>query len=149
MNTAGFPSIEKLIPHRGPMLLVDELLEHDGTSAVVRATIRPHTAGIRDGKMESHWAVEIIAQAIAAMFGYSWISSGHETSFGYIIAVDDFSLLSDSDPAVGESLHCHVKLDYEAFPMGVYLGEIRIQNRLWAKAKLKCFLNENLEGILP
>jgi predicted hotdog family 3-hydroxylacyl-ACP dehydratase len=149
MNTGGFPPIEKLIPHRGPMRLVDELIEHDGKSAVVKATIRSHSAGIHNGKMESHWAIEIIAQAIAALFGYNWLSAGHETSYGYIIAVDDFSLLSDSDPTVGETLYCYVKLDYEAFPMGVYLGEIHINKNIWAKAKLKCFLNENPEGNLP
>jgi predicted hotdog family 3-hydroxylacyl-ACP dehydratase len=131
------------------MLLVDELCEYDAKSAVVKAVVRDGLCSVRDGKMDAHWAVEIIAQAIAVLFGYEWVRAGRKVSFGYVIAVDDFTINTDEELVVGDSMRCSVRLDYEAFPMGVYLGEIHTPNGLWVKAKLKCFLNENFEGMKP
>ena len=143
----GFPSIETLIPHRHAMLLVDELLSPDGNSAVVKSVVRTEMAAVDNGKVASYWGIEIIAQSIAAFFGYGWISAGRDVSFGYIVAVDDFTVCSDVDPVLGDVLHCHIRLDYEAFPMGVYVGHIQIQDKVWATAKLKCFLSEQRQEI--
>ncbi|AJP57749.1 hypothetical protein UC34_13700 [Pandoraea vervacti] len=63
----SWPPIDELLPHRPPMLLVDEVTSHNATSICVRATPDAHAwyADAR-GDMPVHIVIELMAQAIAA-----------------------------------------------------------------------------------
>ena len=62
-----WPPIETLLPHRPPMLLIDNVCEHDAESICVQATPDAH-AWYADahGNMPVHIVIELMAQAIAA-----------------------------------------------------------------------------------
>lgn len=65
--TPSWPSIESLLPHRPPMLLVDAVSDYDAESICVQTTPDPH-AWYADthGNMPVHIVIELMAQAIAA-----------------------------------------------------------------------------------
>jgi predicted hotdog family 3-hydroxylacyl-ACP dehydratase len=62
-----WPAIETLLPHRPPMLLIDNVREYDTESICVQATPDAH-AWYADahGNMPVHIVIELMAQAIAA-----------------------------------------------------------------------------------
>jgi predicted hotdog family 3-hydroxylacyl-ACP dehydratase len=59
---AAFPAVEELLPHRGSMLLIDEVLSHEPDSIVTGATVSPEG-------MPAWMGLELMAQAAAACAG--------------------------------------------------------------------------------
>jgi 3-hydroxyacyl-[acyl-carrier-protein] dehydratase len=68
--TLPFPT-ERLVPHRPPLCLVKRLLEFSGQTGVVEAVIEPDNIFLNaDGSLPPLAAIELIAQASAAVKGY-------------------------------------------------------------------------------
>lgn len=63
----AFPPIDELIPHRRPMLLLDEVLEQEGISIVTQTTVREDMFFVQDGELPMMVAIELFAQSAAAM----------------------------------------------------------------------------------
>ena len=69
--------IEKLIPQRSPILMVDELLEADGEEATTCFTIRPDNLFIGvDELLEETGLIEHMAQSASALAGYKAVLAG-------------------------------------------------------------------------
>lgn len=94
-------SIEDYLPHRPPMLLIDELVEVSDTKAVVRTTIKPDCVFARDGIVHPAAMIEFMAQCCATLIGGR--PSGKGPRLGFIISCREVNLLVDSF-AVGDKL---------------------------------------------
>ena len=83
---AAFPAIEELLPHRGPMLLLDCVLSGDKDSILVEATV-PRTAWYLDeqGGMPAWIGIELMAQAIAAHTGLKGRLRGEPPKRGVLL----------------------------------------------------------------
>lgn len=66
-----YTEIEELIPHRNGMRLVQVLVEADEGSAVTETTVTESWPTCVDGKVEALILVELIAQSVSAMEGFS------------------------------------------------------------------------------
>lgn len=68
---SAWPPLEELLPHRRPMLLLDEILQWDGSSARCLATIDEDHPFLRDHAAPSVLLLEIMAQTagVAASLG--------------------------------------------------------------------------------
>lgn len=67
---AAYPPIEELVPHRGAMLLLDEVVSYEASSIVVRATVsRDAWYADQRGAMPAWIGIELMAQAAAAFAG--------------------------------------------------------------------------------
>ena len=64
---SSFPPVGTLLPHRPPMLLVDEVLEHEELRVVCQTTIRSDMLFVRDGAAPPLLAVELFAQSAATL----------------------------------------------------------------------------------
>lgn len=62
-----FPAVATLIPHRPPMLLVDEVVDHEGPRVICRTTIREDMPFVRDGEVPILIALELFAQAACSL----------------------------------------------------------------------------------
>jgi predicted hotdog family 3-hydroxylacyl-ACP dehydratase len=70
MSAAGFPPIATLVPHSGPMSLLDEVLAHERERTVCAAN--PERSGLfaePDGRVPTWVGIEYMAQCIAAHGG--------------------------------------------------------------------------------
>lgn len=87
--------IERLIPQRSPILMVDELLWIDGDKAQTTFTVKPDCIFMGDdGLIEESGLIEHIAQSASAVAGYVALQSGaSEPPIGYIGEVKRFSCL--------------------------------------------------------
>ncbi len=82
---------EWLVPHRPPFLLVDRLLEFTGQTGVVESVPAPDNLFLdEDGYMEVIAMIEILAQAAAAVKGYSDLKNGRQIRKGFLVDVRNF-----------------------------------------------------------
>jgi predicted hotdog family 3-hydroxylacyl-ACP dehydratase len=76
----AFPPIEELVPHRGAMLMLDEVVACDSASIVARASVRPAAWYLdEEGAMPAWIGLELMAQAVAAHAGARAAQAGAQT----------------------------------------------------------------------
>ncbi len=70
MDVTELPHLSELIPHRGEVLLLDRVLEHDGESTTSRVAVDRQTwLKSENGSVPGWVALEYMAQCIAAHEG--------------------------------------------------------------------------------
>lgn len=67
--TAPLGPVERYLPHRPPMLLIDEIVDATETSVVCKTQIRPDCVFATDGIVHPAAMIEIVAQACAICSG--------------------------------------------------------------------------------
>ncbi len=80
-----YPPISELIPHDGPMVLLDELVHWEPGKARCRLTIAPGTRFVADGVVDTIVSLEYMGQAVAACCGYGAFRGGDDIRVGMII----------------------------------------------------------------
>ena len=91
MPLASRVELERLLPHRGAMCLLDTVESHDDTRVVCRtASHRSATNPLRvDGRLPAAAAIEYAAQAMAA---HGALAGGAGATPGQLVAVRDVRL---------------------------------------------------------
>ena len=80
-----------LVPHRAPLCFVDRLIEFSEGSGVVEAIIAEKNPLVDEkGNADPVIAVELMAQAYAAIKGYHDMRSGNPVKKGFLASVRDF-----------------------------------------------------------
>jgi predicted hotdog family 3-hydroxylacyl-ACP dehydratase len=83
-----FPAIEELIPHRGPVVLLDRILHHQPRFTEARVSIAKQRWLERDDGSVAGWlAVEYMAQCVAAHEGLLARAEGRPPPAGYLVGV--------------------------------------------------------------
>lgn len=143
----------QFIPHTPPLLLVDFLSSYTSEQATVTARVKaipkltytdPDCADSA-GSVPGFWALEYFAQSVAVFFGYKWHNEGNTTRLGFILAVDDFRLANGRDLELDEQLTISARLVFDAFPMGVYEGDVVAKDGVYATARIKCYVGADKE----
>ena len=99
-------SLAELVPHRPPMLLVDELVSHEGRRIVCRTTIREDHPFLAGGRISSVLAVELFAQTAAALVGLLAPPGGPSMTTGALLGSRQIKLYTDA-LAAGDVLDIH------------------------------------------
>lgn len=99
----ALPPVSELIPHTGPMVLLEEMTTWAVGSAECRVRIRPRSAFVVDGRVEASVTLEYMAQAVAACLGYQARLGGNEMRVGMLIACKVFTA-HDSHLSVGDEV---------------------------------------------
>ena len=106
---SAFPPLDELIPHAGPMLLLDQLCAWSEGSATCTLTVRERAPFVSAaGEVESAVTIEYMAQAVAACLGYEALRGGGSVRVGMIIACKRFAAHADKLRA-GDALVIDVK----------------------------------------
>lgn len=80
-----YPPISELVPHHGPMVLLDELVHWEPGRARCQLQIKPGTRFVRHGVVSSIVCIEYMGQAVAACCGYAAFRGGDDIRVGMII----------------------------------------------------------------
>jgi predicted hotdog family 3-hydroxylacyl-ACP dehydratase len=108
MSRALRPLVE-LVPHRPPMLLVDEIVSYEGRSIVCRSEIRPdHPFLSPEGNVSSLVAIELFAQTAAALVGLLAPPGGPSMTTGALLGSRQVKLHADSFK-LGDVLDIHCR----------------------------------------
>lgn len=87
---SNFPPIAELIPHTGPMILLDRVTAFDEDSLSAELVVRAGLFG--DDKAVPAWAgIEYMAQTIAAYAGMKARLAGEPIRLGYLLGTRRYS----------------------------------------------------------
>lgn len=91
---ARMPGVLQLLPHRPPMVLVEELLEvdEDRAEARCRCRIGPDSPLLQDGRIPRMLVIEMLAQSAACLKGYVELKRGLPIRPAYLVRIDDLEL---------------------------------------------------------
>lgn len=104
----SLPDIHALVPHAGPMVLLDRVVAVDEETLCAEVTIGPDTL-FCDGQGVGAWVgVEYMAQAIAAYAGYAAHLRGKPAKVGFLLGSRRYECSRPSF-ALGSVLHVHVQ----------------------------------------
>jgi predicted hotdog family 3-hydroxylacyl-ACP dehydratase len=90
------PSIVELVPHRPPMLLIDEIVSLEGRTIVCRSQIREDHPFLRDGLVPNLIVIELFAQSAAALIGQFAPAGGPRLTSGALLGTRSVKLYADA-----------------------------------------------------
>jgi predicted hotdog family 3-hydroxylacyl-ACP dehydratase len=103
----NYPDIRTLVPHAGPMVLLDRVLAADAESLCAEVTIRADSV-FCDGVSVGAWVgIEYMAQAIAAQAGYAASLRDGAVKVGFLLGARRYEC-NQPHFAVGSVLQVHV-----------------------------------------
>ena len=145
VNTVALPCpADRLVPHRPPMLIVRELLERQGDTALVAAQVPAAGIWVNQGGVLPEYYVELVAQAIAAANGYDALQEGKPPANGFLVGVDEFHWLAAAAP--GERLLVTVEKTFEFGAVKIIRGTVRNDAGIKADGEIKVWLAAATEG---
>jgi predicted hotdog family 3-hydroxylacyl-ACP dehydratase len=115
---AEFLLPEALIPHRGPALLLEAVLDAGPEHAICRGRVPVGSAFVIGGRAAAVIAIEVAAQTAAVHQALAAPSGGNARP-GYLVGVRDASLRADFVPA-GAVLVATVRRLGGAGPLATY-----------------------------
>lgn len=117
------------------MVFVDAMIEADLAHAVCTFAITERTACLRDGRLPGIYAVEVMAQAVAAHIGAVARWRGEIPGGGYLVGVRDV-LLGSAGFALGEVLEIDVAHTFVSDRLASYACRVRCAGTDIASATL-------------
>ena len=129
--------IEDLVPHRGDMLLIDELLDWGENEACARVRLDDkHPFADEQGQVPTTVGLEMMAQTVAAWAGARGQSNGEGPRIGYLLACRSYQSEQSCFEAGAElviTMHLDMRQDNG---FGAYRGEIHQGDVCLARGRL-------------
>lgn len=130
---------DHLLPHRAPMILVDQLLEFNSGSGVVSALIAADNIFVDDnGYLEGLTLIELVAQAYAAIKGYDDKLNKRQVQRGFLVGGRSFTI--KRCPCVGERLSIAITMVADLDEFSVVDGVVTSADEIIAEGSLKLWL---------
>jgi predicted hotdog family 3-hydroxylacyl-ACP dehydratase len=124
------------------MLLLDEVVAFDGTTATCAVTVRSDSLFATDGRVPAWVALEYCAQCVAAFAGLRAHAAGGTPKLGLLVAARDLTLEADFFEA-GERLLVDARLVFGELRVGRFECELRRAGAVVAKASLSVYQPED------
>jgi predicted hotdog family 3-hydroxylacyl-ACP dehydratase len=90
MAEEKYPPMEKILPHKPPMILIDRMVEARDTESMCEVTIGLQTLFLETSGVPSFVGIEYMAQAIAAHGGYKSYRAGKPIEVGFLLGTPRF-----------------------------------------------------------
>lgn len=135
--------IDRLIPQRPPMRIVEAVAAIDDVSIKGTATVRASWPTARDGKARTLMLVELIAQTAAVLQGWKERHEKEIGEGGLLVGVQGAKLAAATIP-VGTNLVCAVRISHGVQSYLAFDGEVRDdQGTVWLTGSIQAFRPEN------
>lgn len=145
----SLPSIDQLVMHRGPMLLLGHLLEASDTHAVGEVVIAGYSNFFKEGHgVPAYVGLEYMAQTIAAFDGARRLETGEAPSIGLLLGTRRYSSKVDFFPA-GMHLSIRVDMVFRNGSMASFDCIISSGEEELVSASLNVYRPENGEMTMP
>jgi predicted hotdog family 3-hydroxylacyl-ACP dehydratase len=105
-------SVEEVLPHGHPMILIDDVIGHSDAGLTASVTIRQDSHFMRSAGIPSYVGLEYMAQAVAAYGGIEALTEQRPVRIGYLLGTRD---LTTKVPFfdVGDRLVIDVSVNYK------------------------------------
>lgn len=132
--------VEKLIPQRAPIRMVDLAVFCEENSITTGLDIEPDNIFVRNGELQAVGVVEHIAQSAAALAGYDTFRNKTAPKIGYIGEIRKLQIASL--PKVGESIATTIKVESVVGSVTLISAACIVENRTIAEGRMKIFIRE-------
>jgi len=142
---AAFPPIEQLLPHRGRMLLLDEVVSVSPGGVTCRVRIRADSTFAEAGRVPGLVALEYMAQAVGAYAGLKGRALGQPVRIGYLLGSRDVTL-PGRDFLAGDELLVEARHQFGDEAIGAFDCTVRLRGELVASGCLNVYQGEGRAG---
>lgn len=135
------PTIDKLVPHDNPMILVDRAIEIGATSIHSQVDIDKHLLFFNQETLTvpAYVGIEFMAQSIAAWSGYQALKKGEQPPIGFLLGSRRYK--AECDHFVqGQTLDIFAEQVMEDNGMAVFKGHIEYQGNTVAQCQLNVYV---------
>ena len=133
--------VDRVIPHKRPMLLIDRLLEVNERSSLSEMTVREDMIFVdENGKLDDASYPEIISQAIAAHEGFRRFGGRNPLMEGYLLGVKKFQIFGAS--YIGDTLRITLFKIAKFGDFGILDGKVYKGDELIAHGEVKVWQSE-------
>ncbi len=130
--------IETMIPHRGRMRLIDNVLEVDDDKAVAVATTSEDWPLYSDGSVDVLVTIELVAQTAALLEGWKRLHSGKGGASGWLVGIKNAEF-SRSCLSVPATVITEVRRSYALEGYAVFSGMVRVGEEVVADLNIQAF----------
>jgi predicted hotdog family 3-hydroxylacyl-ACP dehydratase len=130
--------VAELLPHRPPMILLDEILGYDEGSLSAAVRVGPASLFVESGAVPAHIGFEYMAQACGAFAGVVARERGEPVKIGFVLGTRQYRAHVPSFRC-GDRLVVTVSVLYQDEQMGAFDCRIEIAGTLAAEAQLSVY----------
>ena len=146
----ALPKPKDLIPHKEPMLFVDDFISFDASGmGRVGIKIKKNALYMENGRFQNEWCIEIMAQAVGCLFCWSAFQEHADLNLGFLLSVDEFSLRNAKEDVIkfDDILYIDVKMDADLFPIRKYSSAIILNDKIYATSSMKFYATKDHKSI--
>lgn len=141
-------SVPELVPHSGPMVLLDDLLEAGPGWVTAGVRIAEDSLFFEPGAGMPCWlGLEYMAQTIALYSGLEAKRAGEPVPIGLLLGSRRYQATTDYFP-LGSYLRVHVREEWNDGQMAVFDCRVEEDDRCLARARLNVFLPPDAKTLL-
>lgn len=142
------PDIRSLVPHAGPMVLLDRVLSVDADSLCAEVTIRRDSLFCGPDGVGAWVGIEYMAQAIAAHAGHAARLRGEPVKVGFLVGSRRYECTRPAFP-IGSVLRVEIRcLLFADNGLGSFECRIDDEDGVAATAIVSVFLPANVDKFL-
>lgn len=136
-------NIDRLIPQRPPMRIVEAVAAIDELSIESTCTVRASWPTAADGEARTLMLIELIAQTAAVLQGWKERHEKEIGEGGLLVGVQGAKLAAPSIP-VGTNLVCAVRISHGVQSYLAFDGEVRDdKGAVWLTGSIQAFRPES------
>lgn len=138
---------EYYLPHRAPMLLLDELVEMKENGCIAKVKIHQDMPFLEDQGLPSWVGIEIMAQTIALFGGVKERLKDNSPKLGFLLGSKSFEMGQDYF-AIGEELTVEIDLQFlNRHQIGIFNCSIQTADAL-SKATILVSQPDDVDSVL-
>ena len=140
-----FSDITKIIPHRPPMVMIDQYTRISETKGRATKHFSKQDYGCHDENVLQGILIECMAQTVAAHHGYSKSDNKNNTpAMGMLVTIDRFDFFHPVPE--DESITITVNETDKIGPFHLIQGEIFCGEKIMAQGRIKIFNSPDDHG---
>ncbi len=136
--------IEELLPHRPPMILLDQVTSYDEATLIASVTITESSLFLEGDGVPGYVGIEYMAQACGAFAGAQALESGTSVKIGFLLGTRNCRILAPKY-RVGDRLTVTVSMVFHDEQMAAFDCRIEIDGTLAADAQLKVYQPDDVQ----
>jgi predicted hotdog family 3-hydroxylacyl-ACP dehydratase len=137
--------LDRLIPQRPPMRIVEGVVAIDDDTIESTCTVRDSWPTVQNGQARTLMLIELVAQTAAVLQGWKERHEKDVGEGGLLVGIHGAKFAAPAIP-VGTRLRCAVRISHGAQSYLAFDGEARDdQGTVWLTASIQAYRPENPE----
>jgi predicted hotdog family 3-hydroxylacyl-ACP dehydratase len=144
----SFPPVAEVVPHKPPMLLLDQVLSYGDDRVTCEVRIGPDTPFLEEDMVPAVVGIEYMAQTVAAYAGLTARGQGKAARIGFLLGCRDLKITTDGF-ALGDRLVVEAHRTWGESDLGSFACKVERDGELLLQGVLTVYQGPLPEGMAP